>query len=145
MDYHVIPMTAVEPNSFTELFRSRFVYRGWNSSVIRINVWDNTGRPNRRNGEPIRWGQCGPLDGGDGLYLDPHNEATDAETSILITPEATVISAHGDGTGTEASGQVYAEQAGPLRSGDILRLTFPDGSVLVRVVRMTNNGHGVAD
>jgi hypothetical protein len=127
-------------------FRSTFVYRAAGSSApTRIAIWDNTRRPNTRNGEPVRYGEYGPRDGGNGRYLDPHHVATDAEQSVLITPECTVLSAHGSSTGTAASGQVWSGNLTTLRTGVRLALRLPDGSVRRVTVRLTNNGHGVAE
>jgi hypothetical protein len=144
---HTIDMTATDEytrKSYNKTFRSLFVYSfAQSSSPTRIDVWCNTERINARNGQPVRWGNFGPIDGGNGRYLDPHNEPTDDETTILVNPESTIISAHGDSTGSPASGQVYdPHQADRIRHGDTLRLLFPDGSVEVRTVKMTNNGHG---
>jgi hypothetical protein len=124
-------------------FTSAFVYTVRGSSPIRIAVWDNVRRPNPRNGEPVRYSNYGKIDGGEGRYLDPNNNATDDEVSYLLSPEASCISAHGDSTGTVASGQVYDAAHERLRAGEIVRLAFPDGSVkLLTVTPEGHYGHG---
>jgi hypothetical protein len=75
-------------------------------------------------------------------YLDPSNNATDEPTSILLSPEPSVITSNGTNTGTEASGQVYAPAGTVLRDGDLLTLVYPDGTEVVFAARFTNNGHG---
>ena len=95
------------------------------NSPHRIKVWDNTRRPNPRNGEPVRYGEYGRIDGGDGQYLDPNNIATDDDLSYLTSAEATAITSNGTNTGTVASGQVYAPTA--LAVGQFVVLMYPDG------------------
>lgn len=107
----------------------------------RVEVWDNTGRPNPHPGE-VRWNEYGPV-GGEGRYLDPHNVGTDEPVSVLLSPEASVVSAHGDGTGTATSGQVWAD-TDPIGDGDTLVLSWPDGSVSAWTVALNRNGHGHA-
>ena len=145
---HEIPMLPAKPSrtdDYGVLHSSAFVYQtSRGSGPTRIDVWDNTRRPNARNGEPLRWGQCGVLDGGNGRYLDPENQATDETVSVLLTPECTVIDAYGTGTGSAASGQVYSPDGETIRSGDTLMLMYPDGTHEARVVRFTGNGHGQA-
>jgi hypothetical protein len=146
MTNFVIQMTAsTDNNTYGITHRSTFVYRvAGSTSPTRIVAWSNLNRPNPRDGQPVEWTKYGKKDGGNGAYLDPQNNATDSETTVLITPEAGVISAHGNGTGTAASGQVYATQNSPIRTGDVLALVYPDGNVELRTVRLTSNGHGVA-
>lgn len=108
----------------------------------RVEVWDNTGRPNPHPSE-VKWNEYGPV-GGEGRYLDPHNVGTDEAVSVLLSPEASVVSAHGDGTGTETSGQVWADDASPIGDGDTLVLSWPDGSVSAWMVALDRNGHGHA-
>lgn len=90
----------------------------------RIQVWDNTGRANPRNGERIRYGECGPIDGGDGRYLDPGNNATDEPTTILLTSESIGIYAQ------YTAQDIADRREGPaLTVGDVVRLRYPDGTV----------------
>jgi hypothetical protein len=115
------------------------------SAPTRIVVWSNVARPNKRNGEPVRFGDYGRLDGGDGIYLDPHNRATDCPVSILLTPEASAITNNGTNTGTAASGQVFAGgHPEPIREGDVIVLLWPDGteSILTATFAGHGNGHG---
>jgi hypothetical protein len=124
---------------------SRYVYdaRRRLSSPTRIVVWSNVDRPNPRNGEQVRYGDYGPLDGGDGQYLDPNNRATDSATSIYLTPEASAITNNGTNTGTEASGQVYElGYPEPIREGDTIILIYPDGTEVEHVATFKGHGNG---
>lgn len=136
MNEYIIPMIAADDYArehYGITHKSACVYRVAGSySPTRVKVWDNTRRPN-------------PRDGVAGAYLDPHNRATDARVSVLLSPESSVISAHRNGTGTVASGQVYAPGDTRFRTGDVLVLVHPDGSHCRVTVRLTNNGHGVAE
>lgn len=124
---------------------SAFVYRVAGShSPTRIVVWDNSVRINPRNGLPVKYSNYGKIDGGDGKYLSPNNDATDSPVSVLLSPESSVISAHRDSTGTPAGGQVWSAQEAQIEHGDELRLLYPDGSAQTWEVFLTNNGHGVA-
>lgn len=113
------------------------------SHPTRVQVWCNTGRPNPRNGEPVRFGEYGPIDGGRGAYLDPGRKATDAAYSILLSPESVAITSNGTNTGTEASGQVYAPSDTRIVENDTLVLALPDGRQQTFTAHFTNNGHGV--
>ena len=146
MTVHTIVLETARPNTYGITYRSTSVYSASRSySPTRIVVWDNTGRPNMRNGQPQRWTNYGKRDGGNGRFLDPANNATDDAVSVLLTPESTVITDNGTNTGTVVSGQVYAEsQTRDIDTGDVLRLLYPDGRIESRVVRMTSNGHGNA-
>lgn len=125
---------------------SAFVYKAEASTFpTRLVAWDNTGRPNLRNGQPTRWGNAGAIDGGNGQYLDPNNLATDAPVSVLITPEASVITDSGTNTGTQASGQVYDANRTVLRTGDTLELVYSGMRTETRIVKMTYGGYGSAD
>lgn len=126
-------------------YTSAYVYRTKHEAgPSRLQVWSNLRRPNPHPGE-TRWGAVGPI-GGDGKYLDPHNKGTDEEVSVLLSPEATAISAHGRSTGTAASGQVYAKGHPVLDTGDVLVLVYPDGREERRVLTLTDNyGRGQAD
>lgn len=145
---HRIPMLPADDRaaSYGITHRSAFVYdTDRSSSPTRIVVWSNEGRPNLRNGEPIQWGSAGPINGGNGRYLDPQNQATDSPVTVLLTPESSVITSNGTNTGTAASGQVYPVGAAPIRAGDTLTLVYPDGTEAGHIARFTNNGHGIAD
>lgn len=126
-------------------FTSAYVYRAQgNAGPVRVQVWSNTQRPNPHPGE-TKWGAMGPI-GGDGKYLDPQNKGTDEEVTVLLSPESVVISAHGDSTGTAASGQLYAEDRSLLETGDVLVLVYPDGREERRTATFTDYyGHGRAD
>lgn len=126
-------------------FTSVYVYRTTrDAGPGRIQVWSNTNRPNPHPGE-TSWGAMGPI-GGNGKYLDPCNKGTDEEFSVLLEPESTVISAHGDSTGTVASGQVFVKDHPLLDSGDVLVLVYPDGREERRILTFTDNyGRGQAD
>lgn len=148
MDSIIVMVNASEYSrkTYGVTHRSRYVYNVAGSHApTRIDVWSNVNRPNLRDGQAVRYGQYGPLDGGCGRYLDPSNHATDAPVSVLLTPESSCISARGDGTGSEASGQVYSPDDTPLRTGDTLTLRFPLGPDQTYKVRLTNNGHGIAE
>jgi hypothetical protein len=141
----MVPATDYDLKTYSVIGVSESVYRTAHStSPTRVKVWGNTHRPNPRNGQPVRYGDFGPRDGGNGKYLDPSNRATDQEISVLLSTECSILSAHGDSTGTKASGQVYAPET--LREGDVLILILPNGTevpVTARFPRMGNgNGHG---
>jgi hypothetical protein len=126
-------------------YTSAYVYRTKREAgPSRLQVWSNLRRPNPHPGE-TKWGAMGPI-GGDGKYLDPYNKGTNEKFSVLLEPESTVISAHGDSTGTAASGQVYAKGHPVLDTGDVLVLVYPDGSEERRVLTLTDDyGRGQAD
>jgi hypothetical protein len=129
------------------------------SAPTRIDVWDNTGRPNpfkglklgdvAFKGNPHReqviteWFANKPSRPLTAEYFDPQNEPTDAPVSILISPESTVITSNGTNTGTIASGQVY-DKGVTLRREDTATLRFLDGSTRDVALHFTNNGHGYA-
>lgn len=140
------PASDYRASHYGVLFESAYVYRtGRSYSPTRVVVWSNTSRPNARNGEPVRHGDYGPIDGGAGRYLDPHNKATDAERSVLLSTESTVIDAYGTGTGSKESGQVWADDK--LCDGDALTLAYPDGTEETLTARFPrySNGHGFAE
>lgn len=111
-------------------FRSKFVYRFTGtglhnpSSPHRVNVWDNTGRPNT---DPDRFKPALGRKVGPGAYIDPRGHGTDHATSILTNAESTIMTDNGTNTGTEASGQVYADVT--IRTGESVMLRAPDGNV----------------
>lgn len=139
------PASPYDVTTYGILFRSRYVYNSAHSTYpTRVVVWDNTRRVNGRNGEPVRHGDYGPIDGGIGRYLDPRNKVTDSERSILLSTESIVITNNGTNTGTEASGQVYAPEGAKLRDGDTVTLLYPDGRTEegAAVFPRWSNGHG---
>lgn len=145
MNHHFIVLNKADANTYGILYTGRNVYQTSKSNgPTRLQVWDNTNRVNKRNGEPVRFGDCGPVDGGDGKYLDPNNRATDEPVSFLLTPESSVITNNGTNTGTAASGQVYAEDI--LRDGDSATLSYPTGQTREIILHFPahRNGHGYA-
>jgi hypothetical protein len=108
------------------LFESTFVHeipedRNNRSYPHRFKVWSNVNRPNKwPEGE---WTDFG-FRGGPGAYVDPNNKGTDEAMSVTISTEAMCISAHGDSTGTKASGQVWGDV---VHAGDVVTLRTPDG------------------
>lgn len=118
--------------SYGIAFRSKFVYRvsgrGLHNPTYphRLKVWDNSNRLNPRNGERVRYGQYGKIDGGDGKYLDPNHNATDSEFSYLLGAESTVLAGRYS-TGSADSGQVYAKEL--LEVGEFVVLRYPDGTL----------------
>lgn len=140
------PASAYRTEHYGVLHSSAFVYRTSKThSPTRVDVWDNTRRLNPDDGGPIQHGKYGPIGGGNGKYLDPHNKATDAERSVLLTPECTVITAQRNGTGHPDSGQVWAKPV--LNDGDQIVLVYLDGSAEVATVVFPRygNGHGHAE
>ena len=129
-------------------------------SPTRIDMWDNTGRPNpfkgmklgdvAFKGNPHReqviteWfanKASRPL---TAKYFDPQNEPTDAPVSILISPESSAICADTSmNTGQPGSGQVY-DKGVTLRREDTATLRFLDGTTRDVALHFTNNGHGYA-
>ncbi len=142
---HTIPMVPADAReaSYGITHKSQYVYRTSKSGYpTRIVRWSNTGRLNGRNGQPVRFGEVGPIDGGDGQYLDPRNRATDNPVTILVSTEDITIDAYGTGTGTVGSGQVYAPRGEILRPGETVTLTYGDDTSGPYPVRFTGNGHG---
>jgi len=143
----LISATDYRRRTYNVTHESRYVYRVAGSyAPTRIVVWSNVNRPNPRDGQPVRYSDFGPRDGGNGQFLDPGNHATDEPVSTYLEPESSVITDSGGNTGTVASGQVFAPTASrPIHNGDHLALAYPDGTVRTVTVRLTNNGHGVAE
>jgi hypothetical protein len=51
---------------------SRYVFRTSKSHYpTRVKVWTNVNRPNPRNGQPVKFGEYGKIDGGDGQFGTP--------------------------------------------------------------------------
>ena len=154
MTHHDIPMLpATESRAhYGIIHSSAFVYDTTKShSPTRVDIWDNTGRPNPfrnaklgdviRNQTVTEWflgtGKTEPR------YFDPQNEPTDAELSILLSTESSVICADTRmNTGQPGSGQVYGP--GRLGEGDTATLHFADGHKQNVTLHFTNNGHGYA-
>lgn len=126
----VIPLeyaTEYNVKSYGIMFESEFVHeipedRNNRSYPHRFKVWTNINRPNPHPGE-TRYTDFGSI-GGEGKYLDPHNKGTDSEQAFTISTEPMVISAHGDGTGTKAGGQVWGEV---VHVDDVVTLQTPGG------------------
>lgn len=97
----------------------------------RINVWDNTIRPNT---DPERFVPALGRKVGPGAFIDPHGHGTDDMLTVMTSAEATAITNNGTNTGSVASGQVYADTR--LTIGDRVVLVFPDGG-LSRVYTIT--------
>lgn len=148
MTHHFIVMDAATDYSAAHygiLHKSRNVYETTQSNgPTRLVVWDNTGRINKRNGQQVNYSNYGVIDGGNGRFLDPQNQATNDPVSILLTPESSVITNSGTNTGTVASRQVYAP--GKLADGDTATLSYPSGTTVEVVLHFPRhqNGHGRA-
>lgn len=155
IEHHIIPMLPAKDSraGYGVIHSSAFVYDTTkSSSPTRVDIWDNTGRPNpfkgAKLGDVVRdqtiteWflstGKTEPR------FYDPHNEPTDAEISILLSPESTVITNNGTNTGTVASGQVFEPGNPKLGEGDTAELHFIDGHKQNVTLHFTNNGHGYA-
>lgn len=151
MTHFKIQMTPVSRDSMGYGIRAKSenVYET-NRSLYptRVVLWDNTGRPTKRNGEPVQHGKYGPVNGGNGRWLDPQNKATDDMLTILLTTESMGISSTpGMSTGQPGSGQVWAV-ADKMRDGDTATLVYDrDGFGDVEVtlhLPLHTNGHGYA-
>lgn len=113
----VIPLeyaTDDQGKTYGIMFESEFVHDVTGQShnryyPHRFKVWTNVNRP-----------------GKDGVhkYTDPKGKGTDDAGSFTLGAEASVISAHGNGTGSKASGQVWGE---PVAVGDTVVLKTPGG------------------
>lgn len=98
------------------LFESEFVHeipedKHNRSYPHRFKVWSNLNRPNRS--------------GSEHKYESPKGNATNDELSVTISTECSVISAHGNGTGTKASGQMWGDV---VHVGDVVTLQTPAGA-----------------
>lgn len=113
----VIPLeyaTDHQVSTYGIMFESEFVYDISGQSQNRyyphrFKVWSNVNRP-----------------GTDGVhkYTDPKGKGTDDSGSFTLGAEASVISAHGNGTGSKASGQVWGQA---VAVGDTVILRTPAG------------------
>ncbi len=128
-----IPLLADEewPESRLYVSAAYRVGEGWRNGhhPHRIAVWDNTARPNPRNGEPVRYNDFGPVDGGEGQWLSPENRATDDVLTVLATAQAVVID------GRTAN---YGPFDDVLEHGQTVTLVFPDGRKRDYVIRGRN-------
>jgi hypothetical protein len=123
----LLPGSDYDRERYGITHRSEHVYRVAGKGVHnrshphRIQVWDNTVRP---NSDPDRLteftGRVGP-----GAYIDPQGKGTDDPITVTTSAESIAITNSGRNTGTEPSGQVYAPQT--LTIGDYVVLTYPDG------------------
>lgn len=144
MTHFTIPMSSVDANRMGYGIRakSRFVYDTTKSHYpTRVELWDNTGRPN----DGTRKGYIT----GTGRWVDPQNHATDDMLTILISTESIGISSTPSlTTGHEGSGQVYAKQLAKMRDGDTATLVYDAngfGDVQVTLhFPPHHNGHGYA-
>lgn len=107
--------------------RSRHVYRvgpHMHNALYphRVQVWDNTRRPNTDPERFVSGRKVGP-----GAYVAPDGSGTDCEVSIVASAEPISIDRYGTGTGTEASGQVWAD--GGLGRGNFVVLRYPSGEL----------------
>ncbi len=148
---YLIPMAPATPDQadYGVTHKSYVVYRTVKSySPTRVVVWSNVNRPNPHPGETRRT-DYGSI-GGEGQYLDPHNNGTDDPTTILLSTESTVISADPrTGTGGSLSGQMFATYETRIAEGDRIALVFPGEpaeTTIVGTVTFTGpgcgNGHG---
>lgn len=152
MTHFKIPMVGVSTDrmSYGILAESLFVYdTGHSHYPTRVVLWSNTSRPNPRNGEPVRYGGYGVIDGGNGRWLDPQHKATDDMLTILFSTESMGISSNtAMNTGQPASGQVYGASSERMRDGDTAELTFGQGGFGSMQVTLHfpagHNGHGYA-
>lgn len=152
MTHFMIPMVAGDKRDqgYGIRAKSAFVYDTTKSHYpTRLVLWDNTGRPNKRNGEPVSYTNYGPRDGGNGRWLDPSNRATDDMLTMLLTTESIGISSDTSmNTGQPGSGQVYAPAVGKMGDGDTATLIYDRagfGDVEVTLhFPPHRNGHGFA-
>lgn len=144
----MIPASDYRREHYGILYESVHVYQTNEShSPTRVVVWDNTHRVNPDPGGPVKYGEMGPLPtGGDGKYIDPNNKATDAERTILLSTESTVITAQRNGTGHPDSGQVWALGV-TIRDGDDFILDYPDAATDLVIAKFPrySNGHGYCE
>lgn len=147
--HHAILMSEVPAHraEYGVTHDSYFVYTGARGGVLRVTVWDNTGRPHSEHCANHWQHKASPP-----AYLDPMNVGTNDPVTVLIEPESVVISADTSrSTGGRNSGQRYAPDRETLRDGDTATLVFPDrdGDGFHRQdftlhFPRHNNGHGHA-
>ena len=132
MTHHMIAMIPVKADrteNYGITHASVYIY----GRAQRIEAWDN--RPDKRPGRTF------------GQLVDPYGRPTTDAQTVLISPEAVCLSAHGDSTGTVASGQVWAPGGEVLREGDTVRLLWIDAEVgsaprVGELYRVTYKRHG---
>ena len=144
---HVVEMRFVDGHRHDEYgitAESAHVFVTNRSSYpTRVMVWSNFHSLNPRDGQPVRYGDMGPIDGGNGRYLDPNNHATNAASTWLLSTESISITAQRNGTGHPDSGQVWATGT-RIADGDIVILCYPDSIRTWHTVELPrfSNGHG---
>ncbi len=166
IEHHVIILDAESEyrrEQYGVTHKSRCVFATTKShSPTRLDVWDNTGRPNpfkglrlgdvAFKGNPYReqvvteWFANKASKPLTAKYFDPSNEPTDEPTSLQLTPESTAICADTRmNTGQPGSGQVYATGV-KLGNLDTATLVYPDGTTREVTLHFPphHNGHGYA-
>lgn len=130
----MVPVAAQRTADYGITHQSLFIY----GRAVRVQAWEN--RPDQRE-------LCATF----GQLVDPNGRPTTDAQSILLSPESVCISAHGNGTGSAASGQVWAPDGAVFREGDTVRLLWIDAEIgsaprvgeLYRVTfKHDGNGHG---
>jgi hypothetical protein len=123
------PGSEYDRTSYGITHRSEHVYRVTGKGVHnrsfphRVQVWDNTVRPNTDPDQLTEFtGRVGP-----GAYIDPQGKGTDAATTVTTSAESIAITRTGANTGTAVSGQVYAPHT--MTIGDYILLVYPDGTL----------------
>ncbi|GIE98951.1 hypothetical protein [Paractinoplanes rishiriensis] len=123
----MLPGSDYDRTTYGITHRSAHVFRVTGTGVHnrcyphRVQVWDNTGRPNTDPGRFTEFtGRVGP-----GAYIDPCGKGTDTPVTVTTSAEAVAVTNNGTNTGTEASGQVYAPET--IAMGDVVILVYPGG------------------
>lgn len=96
----------------------------------RVQVWDNTRRPNLY---PDRWNQYSGCPGA-GRYVDPNGKGTDFELTILLAAECMVIASEGCDPGVKTYGRTLA-------LGERIQLQFPNGVLSGEFELKTRRAH----
>jgi hypothetical protein len=165
IEHHIIVLDAANDSSKTYgvTHKSRNVFDTTKShSPTRLDVWDNTGRPNPYKGlklgdvafegNPHRqqvitdWFLRTYPNAVTAEWFDPQNNPTDEPVSLLLSLESTAICADTRfNTGAALSGQVYAKGT-RLGDRDTATLVYPDGTTREIMLHFPphNNGHGYA-
>lgn len=112
---------------------------------VKVNVWDNTCRPNRDRGKKLgdtlsngnvvtRYSRPGIT---EAAYISPRGNPTDNERTILLDPQSVMITDSGNNSGYATTGQTMTNDA-------LATLHFPDGTsqVVNLVFPRHSNGHG---